>query len=192
MKKILCAAMAATLMAGSASAALITRTYDFEGTFANAAPFIPKTVQMSFTLTYDPTITVNDGAVTSYSTSSNYVSFQTTNPGYTTFANTALLLGTRDTGAVNGLNSQINDFYAVLGINSSGNYDPSSPFSNDGFGVSAGGRLYFADYSRVTVTDPNAPPPSVPEPATWAMFIGGFGLIGGAMRRRQKVSVSFG
>jgi hypothetical protein len=32
---------------------------------------------------------------------------------------------------------------------------------------------------------------AVPEPATWAMFIGGFGLIGGAMRRRRKVSVSF-
>jgi len=32
---------------------------------------------------------------------------------------------------------------------------------------------------------------AVPEPATWAMFIGGFGLIGGAMRRRQRVSVRF-
>lgn len=31
----------------------------------------------------------------------------------------------------------------------------------------------------------------VPEPATWAMFIGGFGMIGGAMRRRQRVNVSF-
>lgn len=26
---------------------------------------------------------------------------------------------------------------------------------------------------------------AVPEPATWAMMIGGFGLVGGAMRRRQ-------
>lgn len=31
----------------------------------------------------------------------------------------------------------------------------------------------------------------VPEPATWAMFISGFGLIGGATRRRQKVTVTF-
>jgi hypothetical protein len=36
-----------------------------------------------------------------------------------------------------------------------------------------------------------ATPAAVPEPATWAMFIGGFGLIGGAMRRRQRVSVRF-
>jgi hypothetical protein len=32
---------------------------------------------------------------------------------------------------------------------------------------------------------------SVPEPATWAMFIGGFGMIGAGMRRRQRVTVSF-
>lgn len=34
------------------------------------------------------------------------------------------------------------------------------------------------------------PVPSAPEPATWAMMVGGFGLIGGAMRRR-RASVSF-
>jgi hypothetical protein len=32
---------------------------------------------------------------------------------------------------------------------------------------------------------------AVPEPATWAMMIGGFGVVGGAMRRRQKVSVRY-
>jgi hypothetical protein len=31
----------------------------------------------------------------------------------------------------------------------------------------------------------------VPEPASWAMFIGGFGLIGGAMRRRRRTAVAF-
>ncbi|QMW23365.1 PEP-CTERM sorting domain-containing protein [Sandaracinobacteroides saxicola] len=29
----------------------------------------------------------------------------------------------------------------------------------------------------------------VPEPATWAMMIAGFGLVGGAMRRRRMVAV---
>lgn len=32
---------------------------------------------------------------------------------------------------------------------------------------------------------------AVPEPATWAMMITGFGLVGGAMRRRNKVTVSY-
>lgn len=32
---------------------------------------------------------------------------------------------------------------------------------------------------------------NVPEPATWAMLIGGFGLMGGALRRRRVTSVAF-
>lgn len=36
-----------------------------------------------------------------------------------------------------------------------------------------------------------APTLGVPEPATWAMMLGGFGLVGGLMRRR-RVSVRFG
>lgn len=33
--------------------------------------------------------------------------------------------------------------------------------------------------------------PAVPEPATWALFLGGFGLVGAAMRRRPSVAVRF-
>ena len=33
---------------------------------------------------------------------------------------------------------------------------------------------------------------AVPEPASWALILGGFGLIGGAMRSRRKAVVSFG
>jgi len=32
----------------------------------------------------------------------------------------------------------------------------------------------------------------VPEPASWALMLGGFGLVGGAMRRRQRTAISFG
>ena len=32
---------------------------------------------------------------------------------------------------------------------------------------------------------------AVPEPATWAMMIAGFGLVGGAMRRRTRVTVAY-
>ena len=32
---------------------------------------------------------------------------------------------------------------------------------------------------------------AVPEPATWAMMFAGFGMVGAAMRRREKVAVTF-
>lgn len=34
------------------------------------------------------------------------------------------------------------------------------------------------------------PTPAIPEPATWAMLITGFGLVGGAMRRRRAVEIT--
>lgn len=37
--------------------------------------------------------------------------------------------------------------------------------------------------------DPGNPNPGVPEPATWAMLIAGFGMVGAAMRRRRVGSV---
>jgi len=32
---------------------------------------------------------------------------------------------------------------------------------------------------------------AVPEPASWALMLGGFGLVGGAMRSRRKAAVAF-
>jgi PEP-CTERM motif len=36
----------------------------------------------------------------------------------------------------------------------------------------------------------NATPGAVPEPATWGLMLAGFGIVGGAMRRRQHILVS--
>ena len=54
----------------------------------------------------------------------------------------------------------------------------------------AGGQLYgVAIAGERTVGGGNG---AVPEPATWAMMLVGFGAIGGALRyRRRKTSVSF-
>lgn len=63
--------------------------------------------------------------------------------------------------------------------------------NNDQFNI-AGNRLNIdfrasspGDFVRVLTVAP-----SVPEPASWAMMIGGFGLVGGAMRRRRKANVN--
>jgi hypothetical protein len=34
--------------------------------------------------------------------------------------------------------------------------------------------------------------PAFPEPASWAMMVGGFGFVGGAMRGRRRTAVAFG
>ena len=51
------------------------------------------------------------------------------------------------------------------------------------------GTFTFGGFSRGTLTVSRAVA-AVPEPATWAMLILGFGLIGGAMRRRRTMNVN--
>lgn len=46
------------------------------------------------------------------------------------------------------------------------------------------------DVSHLVFFGTLAPSPAVPEPATWAMMIGGFALAGASMRRR-KAAISF-
>jgi len=45
--------------------------------------------------------------------------------------------------------------------------------------------------SGAVLYDSNTPP-SVPEPISWALMLGGFGMIGGVMRARRHTEVSFG
>lgn len=49
----------------------------------------------------------------------------------------------------------------------------------------------FNDWVGVDNINYTAAAGAVPEPTSWAMMIAGFGVVGGAMRRRQKVSVAF-
>jgi hypothetical protein len=67
--------------------------------------------------------------------------------------------------------------------------DTTHGFYNEGtvqFGSSAVGFTV----NRLEIAD--VPEAGVPEPASWAMMVGGFGLIGGALRGRRKAAVSFG
>lgn len=52
-----------------------------------------------------------------------------------------------------------------------------------------GAGLYFnVDTSDIVVSPPTS---AVPEPASWAMMVGGFGVLGSAIRRRQRTGLAF-
>ncbi len=57
---------------------------------------------------------------------------------------------------------------------------------------SPSGQFAYSDDGSAVFAYTTGGPSAVPEPATWAMMIGGFGMVGGAMRyRRRKTTVSF-
>jgi hypothetical protein len=53
-------------------------------------------------------------------------------------------------------------------------------------GTDISGSQYWAAFNDITTSGSAAP-----EPASWAMMLGGFGLVGGAMRSRRKAAVTF-
>ena len=53
-------------------------------------------------------------------------------------------------------------------------------------GYNGGGEHFALD--NLTVNESGA----VPEPASWALMLGGFGMVGGAMRARRRTAVAFG
>jgi hypothetical protein len=53
------------------------------------------------------------------------------------------------------------------------------------------GEIHFASgppTATLTISDGVIKVASVPEPASWAMMVGGFGLIGGVMRRLRRAA----
>ena len=55
------------------------------------------------------------------------------------------------------------------------------------------GRLEYQNRARLVLTSITVGPASVeaavPEPGTWALMIGGFGMVGMALRRRHTLTV---
>lgn len=71
-------------------------------------------------------------------------------------------------------------------------FDPNNISFDDGFVVINLSNTYFAPDSSLQVRfDRGTTPPTdaVPEPATWAMMILGFGLVGAAIRRRKTAMI---
>ena len=64
-------------------------------------------------------------------------------------------------------------------------------FSGIAHSINFGGTAGQTGYDNITFGSAVAQG-GVPEPASWALMLGGFGAIGGAMRSRRKAAVSFG
>jgi len=60
---------------------------------------------------------------------------------------------------------------------------------NDVFAIGFRDDPSYVQFDKLSVTAASG---AVPEPASWALMLGGFGLVGGAMRSRRKAAVSFG
>ena len=83
------------------------------------------------------------------------------------------------TGAVPGLNYDFAGQFPKIGDSVRLNLSQSLGYSV------AGGTGYGSNRLGTAVLTAT---PAVPEPATWAMMLVGFGVVGGAMRRRRPVS----
>lgn len=171
---------AAALLPSSAEATVTTTTYDFTGSFSTG-PY--SSLSGSFTLDYN---TLTDAyTLDALALTIGTTQYNTSNSGVL-IAGSSVFVGAT-VNAVNGintLNGTKNDFYVNFGFNGA----TGALGAVGGFAYVAPGTVGILHDLHATSSVVASP---TPEPATWAMFIGGFGLIGALLRRRQKVSVRF-
>ena len=106
-----------------------------------------------------------------------------------------------ETGSASGGNGGFGGTSAAAGFNAGSNqpgtyYEipgsrtPGSFLDNGTSPLVQGGNTGVPGQFLFTVRNGTVVVPSVPEPATWAMMITGFGLVGGVMRRRPKTDLA--
>lgn len=82
----------------------------------------------------------------------------------------------------------------VLAANAVNSYDvwtsTGVSFAGIAKSVDFGGSADHVGYDQITFGSAVAPGSAVPEPATWAMMLAGFGMIGFAARRRSAVTTA--
>jgi hypothetical protein len=178
-----------------ADAAIVTRAYALTASnFVNfnGTPSPITSLSATFQLTYDDTISGFVGAPTSFNSITNGV--RNVGPfaaapifGYFPAAAPMTIIPRLvGGGALNGGNimlARTDDFFFSFDASAVGPTTAMLGFTAAGYATS-----FLATDARVT---PVAVVATVPEPATWAMLIVGFGLVGGAMRSRQQADVRF-
>jgi hypothetical protein len=78
------------------------------------------------------------------------------------------------------------DFSETARLSSLHFFDAAGAALDFGSITGESGRLYDADGVHTVI------PGGVPEPASWAMMLAGFGAVGGMMRTRRRATLSFG
>ncbi|HEY9235103.1 MULTISPECIES: PEPxxWA-CTERM sorting domain-containing protein [Phenylobacterium] len=169
---------AACLSVSTASAATITRHFEFvASTFGGPLSEVTGT----FSLTFDPLVS-SAGSLDALSISEPSLTMTVANTGFAySFGGTPQFSNLVVGGTVGGVGSVspgASDF--VLSFLGAG-ADPLSPLPLN-FAYSTGDGEIWSGTFQVSTYEP--PPSAVPEPGAWAMMIVGFGLAGTALRRR--------
>jgi PEP-CTERM motif len=196
--KILSGAALAVMMIGLATPSLAaTITYTLTGTGtatignttqsgAFTATGIGDTTSVAFPFgAGTPTVSLSSFTIAFGSTV-----YTATNPTRYFTNNNVNVAGFNDTVTQDVLDFSSSNF---LGYNSISNVGPvaSSVSFTSVLATNAGALNWTVAPTGLIFRAVTGATPVVPEPATWAMMLAGFGIVGSAFRRRQRVNVSF-
>jgi Na+-transporting NADH:ubiquinone oxidoreductase subunit NqrB len=185
MKKFLFATLAASLLASVGNAALITRDYSFTATFNYNAPFTMLTG--NFSLTFDNAASIVGGTTSGVMINQTSAYTGGTSQFYYNKTGDQLQIGNHFFIGGNGCYVDFNTSYCLTLSNVSSTNPTASFYYIQNTGAFSGNQFT----SQSMALTPFAAASNAPEPASWAMMVGGFALIGSAMRRRKKFTVSF-
>jgi opacity protein-like surface antigen len=197
MKKLLLAAVAAVGLAGSAQAAVIT--------LENVVEQGPNGFRFRYQGTLGPDEGVRSGDRLVIRDFAGYIDGSIFGGGPNLTASTELVSADPLTPGFNDDPNLVNLVFTYTGPDFRASGGPFQPFNFNNLGARStfSGLTQDAFFTLTTKNNPDgAPggsgtavftlgqvtvPTAVPEPASWAMMIGGFGLIGAATRRRSRV-----
>ena len=187
------AAIGAAMLASTpAAAAVVTQNYLVTATFIQQTAPV-NSLTLGFTLTFDPLLSITDTAVSNYTTSSTAAQFNNLPIVFSTQYYEGF--GTRMTigGAPFGTQylEGADDFFVNFIVDAQGTPIPALG-ANVEYSFSGFRATYNTRQVAVVLNNPIVPGPgtgAVPEPATWAMLLLGFGAIGAAMRQRRRRAV---
>lgn len=181
----------AALSAQPTMAAVVTQNYLITATFIQQTAPV-NSLTLGFTLTFDPLMSITDTAVSNYTTSSTAAQFNNLPIVFSTQYFEGF--GTRMTigGAPFGTQylEGADDFFVNFIVDAQGTPIPALG-ANVEYSFSGFRATYNTRQVAVVLTNPIVPGPgagAVPEPATWALMIGGFGLAGSTLRRRRALA----